>query len=915
MIYRVVVSAIAASLCLLLGLYIFLKDRNNPRSRYFFNFNLSLFVWNSSDFIGPFVNRIIGITEYYRFSYLGAILLIPSFIYLIINVSGYRSRFNLVPMMWAISVLFLVVLPTSLIINGVKLDLTYQETPGPWFPFFATYFLFFFFYGLYVLYAGYRISEVGQKKRLLIFFVGLAIGFVCACVAFFLISIKRANHSYVAIYVFEILYSGFLAYGVAKHNLMDIKVVINKAGAFVVTALIFIAGYLGLVLPYRAFISTAIDLKFIGISSAYCIFLVGLYFHRVQRFLQTSAYKKFLKFDYDFDETLKSVSSQLILAQNTADVIDTIMLMQDSLEIGQCYAFLRRDETSSEFECYRIERTKDAQEKPGKTLLGTYDVSHPFLTWLEDHFDKVKRVETLEPRIQAFLKTLGVSTDSICMSIDSFKAFQAVFIIGQRLNEERYQDKDLALFEVIANQAVIVFERITQAHRLMGQQSKLEKLNIQLQASNTELESKVKESVSLAQKHFHQAAFATLTSGMAHEIRNPMAAILGTAQFLAEAMGAHYEGSKQSVRDPAMVWNRPITSADFVGLLNGDQEKATSILEALVDRGFVSPEGALTDQVDIVSGDMSTMDLGAVFAGDTVFIESMMKRLAQTALLIEFINVVSHHIPRLLEITETMMRYGISGGGIKVDSFAKINGIMGDDSGLIFDTLRGLGYLDERGGVLPQFNLNDPGIATVLAGHFPEHIRRFSRDIVTVVQSTPGAVKQVLSIVDVLQNTLNLIEGSCHKQHIAVHREFEQDLPLIAGDAHRLQQAFFNIVFNAVQAMDGPENRDRRLKVKVARAQFTGVGGTRVDGIEIQFEDTGPGISPETKANIFNPFFTTKDPAGGQNIGLGLSILYEVISGHGGYIEVESELGKGTVFKVMLPHCATPPNIEKGNYL
>ena len=115
---------------------------------------------------------------------------------------------------------------------------------------------------------------------------------------------------------------------------------------------------------------------------------------------------------------------------------------------------------------------------------------------------------------------------------------------------------------------------------------------------------------------------------------------------------------------------------------------------------------------------------------------------------------------------------------------------------------------------------------------------------------------------------------------------------------------------NAITILD-----TRRLKVTVARAQFTGVGGTRVDGIEIQFEDTGPGISPETKANIFNPFFTTKDPAGGQNIGLGLSILYEVISGHGGYIEVESELGKGTVFKVMLPHCATPPNIENANYL
>jgi hypothetical protein len=457
-----------------------------------------------------------------------------------------------------------------------------------------------------------------------------------------------------------VLYECLVAYAITKHELMGIKIVINKAGAFLVTALIFGLAYLGIILPYRTYVSTAIDLSFVLLSTAYCIFLVGLYFHRVQRFLQTSAYKKFLKFDYDFDETLKSVSSKLILAQNTEDVIDTMMLMQDSLEIGQCYAFLRKDETSSEFECYRIERTKNDQEKPDKTLLGTYDASHPFLAWLEEHFDKVKRIETLDSAAQKFLETLGVSADSICMSIDSFKAFQAVFIIGQRLNEERYQDKDLALFEVIANQAVIVFERITQARRLMGQQAKLEKLNVQLQASNIELESKVKEAVALAQKHFHQAAFATLTSGMAHEIRNPMAAILGTAQFLAEAMDARYEGpSKPLVGEAAMVWNRPITSDDFVGLLNGDREKAASIFGALVDHGFISPEGVLTGQVDIVSGDLSNLDLGPSFVGDAVFIESMMKRLAQTTLLIEFINVVSHHIPRLLEITESRMRCGI----------------------------------------------------------------------------------------------------------------------------------------------------------------------------------------------------------------------------------------------------------------
>jgi signal transduction histidine kinase len=67
--------------------------------------------------------------------------------------------------------------------------------------------------------------------------------------------------------------------------------------------------------------------------------------------------------------------------------------------------------------------------------------------------------------------------------------------------------------------------------------------------------------------------------------------------------------------------------------------------------------------------------------------------------------------------------------------------------------------------------------------------------------------------------------------------------------------------------------------------------------IEITVSDTGTGIAPEELELIFNPFFTTKS----QGTGLGLSIVYQIIKEHGGQINVQSELGKGTEFKILLP--------------
>lgn len=115
-------------------------------------------------------------------------------------------------------------------------------------------------------------------------------------------------------------------------------------------------------------------------------------------------------------------------------------------------------------------------------------------------------------------------------------------------------------------------------------------------------------------------------------------------------------------------------------------------------------------------------------------------------------------------------------------------------------------------------------------------------------------------------------------------------LPPIAGNAARLGQVFLNLIANAGQAIEegNPQGNEVRIEARVE-------GSTVV----VEVSDTGSGITPQVRARLFDPFFTTKTQ--GKGTGLGLFICRGIVAAHGGRIEVESEPGKGTAFRVVLP--------------
>jgi two-component system, NtrC family, sensor kinase len=143
----------------------------------------------------------------------------------------------------------------------------------------------------------------------------------------------------------------------------------------------------------------------------------------------------------------------------------------------------------------------------------------------------------------------------------------------------------------------------------------------------------------------------------------------------------------------------------------------------------------------------------------------------------------------------------------------------------------------------------------------------------------------------VITETLALLEHQLKTSHIKVETELHSGLPLIHGNAGKLQQVFLNLFLNAKDAM----------AAKGGTLSITTMNG---DAVQVNIHDSGAGIEPENINKIYDPFFTTKNvPREGQSrgTGLGLSVTYGIIQEHAGKIRVDSKPGQGTTFQLEFP--------------
>src|SRR6266852_1188043 len=160
------------------------------------------------------------------------------------------------------------------------------------------------------------------------------------------------------------------------------------------------------------------------------------------------------------------------------------------------------------------------------------------------------------------------------------------------------------------------------------------------------------------------------------------------------------------------------------------------------------------------------------------------------------------------------------------------------------------------------------------------HLRTFGR-------AAPTS-RERLFIYEVVQRALSLLQEQLRDRQIEVQLDLASESPVVVGNSIQLEQVFINVLANARDALT--ESRQRQIAIS---------GRSNSQMVELNFQDSGPGIPPGLEKRIFDPFFTTKEV--GKGTGLGLSIAYGIIKDHLGTIAVLNRSGQGATFQIQLP--------------
>jgi signal transduction histidine kinase len=149
----------------------------------------------------------------------------------------------------------------------------------------------------------------------------------------------------------------------------------------------------------------------------------------------------------------------------------------------------------------------------------------------------------------------------------------------------------------------------------------------------------------------------------------------------------------------------------------------------------------------------------------------------------------------------------------------------------------------------------------------------------------PGAVRvEQVDILDLLNHVLSLTSQQLGSKNINIRTDLPDSLPVIYAVSGQIQQIFFNLILNSLDAM--PDGGELTVRAR-----------TVTNGVEIIFEDSGPGIPEDRRDSIFEPFFSTKE--GGT--GLGLTVSYNIVTAHGGTLDLINGQGSGACFRLFLP--------------
>lgn len=185
-------------------------------------------------------------------------------------------------------------------------------------------------------------------------------------------------------------------------------------------------------------------------------------------------------------------------------------------------------------------------------------------------------------------------------------------------------------------------------------------------------------------------------------------------------------------------------------------------------------------------------------------------------------------------------------------------------------------------------------IADILATQ-ADRITRIVEQLLRFTRRRPASLSRS-DIRLAINNVLDLMQYEAHRRRVSLTLTGAETLPPLWVETDEIQQIALNLIANALAATP----RGGQVTVHIEESQLPPVrGGREIPAVRLVVTDTGCGIAPDVRERLFEPFFTTRAAEGGT--GLGLAVVKSLVTEHSGTIEVESEKGRGSQFKVLLP--------------
>ena len=216
-------------------------------------------------------------------------------------------------------------------------------------------------------------------------------------------------------------------------------------------------------------------------------------------------------------------------------------------------------------------------------------------------------------------------------------------------------------------------------------------------------------------------------------------------------------------------------------------------------------------------------------------------------------------------------------------------------AGLAHEIRNPLGVIKGSADMLSRKVAGSEPLVAELAGYISSEVNRLNALVVRFLDfARPSKLElRPERISKIFDRALDAATASFPNAGVRIEREYAANLPEIPADAQLCEQVFVNLITNAFQAMQAHAgSSEKTLHIVIAPEISNGE-----PGVAVFVEDTGPGVPPELREQIFNPFFTSKK----EGVGLGLSIVAKIVDDHRGTIRLEENSPRGARFHVFFP--------------